>query len=58
MPRRCAQLEPPEHNSCKYLNRLAHDAHVITITGDSYRTRSTRRRVAEKAALEPETAAA
>ena len=40
------------------LDRLAHDAHMITITGDSYSTRSTRGRVAEKAALEPETAAA
>jgi DNA replication protein DnaC len=40
------------------LDRLAHDAHMITITGDSYRTRSTRRRVAEKAALEPANAAA
>jgi DNA replication protein DnaC len=30
------------------LDRLAHDAHQIVITGDSYRTRATRRRNAEK----------
>ncbi len=30
------------------LDRLAHDAHQIVITGDSYRTRATRRRAAEK----------
>jgi DNA replication protein DnaC len=30
------------------LDRLAHDAHQIVIAGESYRTRVTRRRVAEK----------
>ena len=30
------------------LDRLAHDAHQIVITGDSYRTRATRRRTAER----------
>ncbi len=30
------------------LDRLAHDAHQIAITGDSYRTRATRKRTAEK----------
>ncbi len=30
------------------LDRLAHDAHQILITGESYRTRATRRRAAEK----------
>jgi DNA replication protein DnaC len=30
------------------LDRLAHDAHQIAITGESYRTRATRRRSAEK----------
>jgi DNA replication protein DnaC len=32
------------------LDRLAHDAHQLMITGDSYRTRATRRRAAEKKA--------
>ena len=31
------------------LDRLAHDVHQIAITGDSYRTRATRRRSSEKA---------
>lgn len=30
------------------LDRLAHDAHQILLTGDSYRTRATRRRTADK----------
>ena len=30
------------------LDRLAHDAHQIAITGESYRTRATRRRTVEK----------
>ncbi len=30
------------------LDRLAHDAHQVVITGESYRTRATRRRTAEK----------
>lgn len=30
------------------LDRLAHDAHQIIITGDSYRTRATRRRTADR----------
>jgi DNA replication protein DnaC len=30
------------------LDRLAHDAHQIVITGESYRTRATRQRTAEK----------
>jgi DNA replication protein DnaC len=30
------------------LDRLGHDAHQIVITGESYRTRATRRRVAER----------
>lgn len=30
------------------LDRLAHDAHQIVITGESYRTRATRRRTADK----------
>jgi DNA replication protein DnaC len=30
------------------LDRLAHDAHQVLITGESYRTRATRRRTAEK----------
>jgi DNA replication protein DnaC len=32
------------------LDRLAHDAHQIAITGESYRTRATRQRTAEKKA--------
>ena len=32
------------------LDRLAHDAHQIVLTGESYRTRPTRRRAAEKRA--------
>jgi hypothetical protein len=32
------------------LDRLAHDAHQIVITGESYRTRATRRRSADKKA--------
>ncbi len=32
------------------LDRLGHDAHQITVTGESYRTRSTRRRTAQKLA--------
>jgi len=32
------------------LDRLAHDAHQIVITGESYRTRATRQRTAEKKA--------
>jgi DNA replication protein DnaC len=31
------------------LDRLGHDAHQVVITGDSYRTRSTKRRTAERA---------
>lgn len=34
------------------LDRLGHDAHQIVITGDSYRTRPTKRRTAEKAERE------
>jgi DNA replication protein DnaC len=30
------------------LDRLAHDAHQVALTGDSYRTRATRRRTADK----------
>jgi DNA replication protein DnaC len=30
------------------LDRLGHDAHQIVITGESYRTRATKRRSAEK----------
>ena len=30
------------------LDRLAHDAHQIVITGESYRTRATRKRAAER----------
>jgi len=30
------------------LDQLAHDAHPIAITGDSYRTRATRRRATEE----------
>jgi DNA replication protein DnaC len=30
------------------LDRLAHDAHQVVITGESYRTRATRRRTADK----------
>jgi DNA replication protein DnaC len=30
------------------LDRVAHDAHQVVITGESYRTRATRRRTAEK----------
>jgi DNA replication protein DnaC len=37
------------------LDRLAHDAHQIVLTGDSYRTRATRRRTADK--RQPEEAA-
>lgn len=34
------------------LDRLGHDAHQIVITGDSYRTRATKRRTSEKAEKE------
>jgi DNA replication protein DnaC len=34
------------------LDRLAHDAHQIVITGESYRTRATRKRTAERRAVE------
>ena len=32
------------------LDRLAHDAHQVVITGESYRTRATRKRAADKRA--------
>lgn len=35
------------------LDRLAHDAHQVTVTGESYRTRATRRRAAGKLAVSP-----
>ncbi len=32
------------------LDRLAHDAHQVVITGESYRTRATRKRAPDKRA--------